>query len=103
MGCGVYIAGQFLGAIGGVALATYVLRGAPGNEAVRYAVAAPGVYGNAAAVVAELTISLVLMTTVLLASDRERIARYTPYFAGALVAIYIAFETPLSGMSMNPA
>ena len=65
--------------------------------------AAPGVYGNAAAVVAELTISLVLMTTVLLASDRERIARYTPYFAGALVAIYIAFETPLSGMSMNPA
>jgi aquaporin Z len=30
-----YITGQFLGAIGGVVLAAYVLRGAPANEAVR--------------------------------------------------------------------
>jgi aquaporin Z len=98
-----YITGQFLGAIGGVVLAGYVLRGAPANEAVRYAVTAPGVYGNALAFLAELTISLILMTTVLFVSNRERIARYTPYFAGALVAIYITFEAPLSGMSMNPA
>jgi aquaporin Z len=66
-------------------------------------VTAPGVYGNAPAFLAELTISLILMTTVLFVSNRERIARYTPYFAGALVAICITFEAPLSGMSMNPA
>ena len=98
-----YGAGQFLGAIGGVAIATYALRGAPGNAAVRYAVTVPGVYGNATAFVAEMTISFILMTTVLLVSNREALARYTPYFAGALVAIYITFESPLSGMSTNPA
>jgi aquaporin Z len=63
----------------------------------------PGIYGNAIAFVAELTISFILMTTVLFVSNRETLARYTPYFAGALVAIYITFEAPLSGMSMNPA
>jgi hypothetical protein len=43
------------------------------------------------------------MTTILFVSNRETLARYTPYFVGALYAIYITFETPLSGMSMNPA
>ena len=98
-----YIAGQFLGAIGGVALATHLLRGAPGNQSVRYAVTTPGVYGSAVAFIAELTISFIRMTTVLFVSNRERIARYTPYFAGALIATYTTFESPLSGMSMNPA
>lgn len=31
------------------------------------------------------------------------LARYTPYFVGALIAVYITFEAPLSGMSTNPA
>ena len=98
-----YIVGQFLGAVGGVALATYVLRGAPSHRAVRYAVTIPGVYCNAPAFAAELTISFVLMITILFVTNRERIAKYTCYFAGALVAIYITFESPVSGMSMNPA
>jgi aquaporin Z len=63
----------------------------------------PGVYGHAGAFVAELMISFILMTTILFVSNRETLARYTPYFVGALYAIYITFETPLSGMSMNPA
>ncbi len=98
-----YAAAQFSGAISGVALARYLLRGAPGSDAVRYAVTVPGVHGNAGAFVAELTISFILMTTILFVSNRETLARYTPYFVGALYAIYITFETPLSGMSMNPA
>ena len=98
-----YIAAQALGAIGGVELANCVLQGAPANAAVRYAATAPGVYGSPAAFIAELTISFISMTTVLYTTNRERIARYTPYFAGALVATYITFEAPLSGMSMNPA
>jgi aquaporin Z len=98
-----YAAGQFLGAISGVAVATYVLRGATGHDAVRYAVTVPGAYGDATAFVAEMTISFVLMTTVLFVSNSETLARYTPYFAGALVAAYLTFEAPLSGMSMNPA
>ena len=98
-----YVAGQFLGAIAGVVIATYVLRGAPSNYAVRYAVTAPGVYGTAGAFLGELTISFILMATILLVTNRKTVARYTPYFVGALYAIFIAIETPLSGMSMNPA
>src|SRR6266702_5756602 len=37
-----YVIAQFLGAIGGVTLAKYVLRGALAHDAVRYAVTVPG-------------------------------------------------------------
>ena len=94
---------QFSGAISGVGIATEVLRGAPRHYAVRYAGTVPGVYGSAVAFVAELTISFILMTTILVISNRVTLARYTPYFVGALYATYITFETPLSGTSMNPA
>jgi aquaporin Z len=98
-----YAAAQFSGATGGVTIASYVLRGAPENGAIRYAVTVPGAYGNAGAFIAELTISFILMITVLFVSSRETLARYTPYFVGVLYATFITFESPLSGMSMNPA
>ena len=103
VGCIVLCAAHFSGAIGGVAVGTDVLRGAPRHDAVRYAVTVPGVYGNATAFVAELTISFILMISILFVSNRENMARYTPYFAGALVATYWTLESPLSGMSTNPA
>jgi aquaporin Z len=98
-----YALAQFFGATGGVAIATWVLRGALENSAVRYAVTVPGVYGNAGAFIGELTISFMLMITILFATNAEKLARYTPCFVGALYAIFIGLETPLSGMSMNPA
>ena len=98
-----YMAGQFSGAIAGVAIATYIMGGAPGNRFVHYAVTAPGIYGKIGAFLGELIISFALMATILLTSNRSNLARYTPYFVGALYAIFIAIETPLSGMSMNPA
>ena len=98
-----YGAAQFFGAASGVAIANFILRGAPAHESVRYAVTLPGRYGNAVAFTAELAISFSLMATVLFVSNHDNLARYTPYFVGALYAIYITLETPLSGMSMNPA
>ena len=98
-----YGVAQFSGATIGVALATFLLRGAPGDGTVRYAVTAPGVYGVGVAFAAELAISFILMITVLLVTNHGRLARYTPYFVGSLYALNITFETPLSGMSMNPA
>lgn len=98
-----YVVAQFLGAIGGVALARYVLQGALAHDAVRYAVTVPGRYGSTVAFVAELTISFFLMITVLFATNHKRLAPYTAYFVGALIAIYYTFEAPLSGMSTNPA
>jgi aquaporin Z len=43
------------------------------------------------------------MSVVLRVSNTPHLARYTGLFAGALVATYITLESPLSGMSMNPA
>src|SRR5215510_16605971 len=43
-----YVAAQLIGGISGVVIATYLLLGAPGDPAVRYAVTIPGRYGNAA-------------------------------------------------------
>ena len=98
-----YITGHFFGAIIGVALAALVFRRAPGDDAVRYAVTVPGMYGDSAAFIAELMLSFILMTAVLFVSNKDSLARLTPYVVGVLIATYIAFESPLSGMSTNPA
>jgi aquaporin Z len=94
---------QFAGATAGVAVASSLLLGAPGNPAIRYAATLPGMYGAGVAFIAELTISFALMLTVLFASNHTVLSRYTPYFVGVLYAIFITVETLLSGMSMNPA
>ena len=78
-------------------------RRAKPNKAVRYAATTPGIYGDIVAFIAELTISLVLMSAILFASNWEALAPYTHHFAAILVAVYIAFESPVSGMSTNPA
>jgi aquaporin Z len=98
-----YATGQFLGGISGVAIATAVIRGAPGEGTVRYAVTVPGVYGDGAAFVAELIISFILMSAILFTSNRESLSPYTPYLSGALIAVYLTLEAPLSGASANPA
>jgi aquaporin Z len=98
-----YCASQLLGAVGGVALATLLLRGAPAHNAVRYSATLPGSYGETAAFLAEIAVSFLLMITVLLASNHRVLAPYTRYFAALLIAFGIAFESPLSGMSANPA
>lgn len=98
-----YVTAQFIGAALGVGIADLALHGAPHVAAVRYAVTAPGIFGSAGAFVGEVTISFVLMTVILLATNREALARYTPFLVGVLYAVFITFESPLSGMSMNPA
>jgi len=98
-----YSVSQFAGATAGVAIATSLLLGAPGNPTIRYAATLPGIYGTGVAFIAEVVISFALMLTVLFASNDKLLSRYTPYFVGALYAIFITLETPLSGMSMNPA
>src|SRR5258705_12280045 len=69
-----YVIAQFSGAIGGVALSGYVLRGAPGNHAVRYAVTVPGVYGSTVAFGAQLAVSFFLMSTLLFLTNHQKLA-----------------------------
>jgi aquaporin Z len=56
-----------------------------------------------AAFAAEVLITFVLMTVVLAVANDPRTNRYTGMAAGACVALFITFEAPVSGMSMNPA
>ena len=98
-----YCIAQLSGALGGVAVASLLLRGAPADLAVRYAATLPGIYGDGIAFAAELVISFLLMSAILFTSNQQVLAPYTHYFAAILAAVYIAFESPLSGMSTNPA
>jgi aquaporin Z len=98
-----YIASQFAGGIAGVALSALVLGPALGDSAVNYVATLPGPDGAGVAFIAELAISLGMMTTILAVSNSRALTRWTHLFAGSLVALYITFEAPLSGMSMNPA
>lgn len=98
-----YSIAQFAGGVLGVAVAALFLRMQLQHPSVRYAATLPGPSGVAVAFVAEMAISCVLMFTVLTVSNHPRLNRFTSLFAGALIATYITFEAPLSGMSMNPA
>jgi aquaporin Z len=79
------------------------LREAIAHPAVNYVTTRPGEAGLVVAFVAEFGISFILILMVLRISNTAQLARYTPLFAGALVATYITLEAPISGMSMNPA
>src|SRR5262245_35288418 len=98
-----YVAAQFIGAVTGVGIAAAILEGWLAHPSVSYAATAPGRAGSGVAFVAEFLISFFLMTVVLVVSNRPRLNRFTGLCAGALVASYIVFEAPLSGMSMNAA
>ncbi len=97
-----YAGAQFAGGVAGVVLAALLLGPALASPSVNYAVTVPGPQGAAIAFGAEVAISFALMLAVLAVSNSRR-ARWTPFVAGALVATWITFEAPLSGMSMNPA
>lgn len=99
-----YVLLQFVGGVTGMAVAALLLHTPVlAHPAVNFVVTLPGEQGTAVAFVAEVAISFGLMLTVLFVSNSPRANRYTGLIAGALVAVYITLEAPLSGMSMNPA
>lgn len=98
-----YTVFQFLGGI--VApLVLLALIGEPfAHEKVKYATSQPGEAGTAVAFAFEFAMSFVLMLVLLLAINSERWEKKAGAFAALLIAFYIAFESPYSGMSLNPA
>ncbi|MSU60022.1 MAG: aquaporin family protein [Pedosphaera sp.] len=100
---GFYIAAQFIGGITGVALVAAAAGRFLAHPHVNYVATLPGASGAGPAFAAEVTISFVLMSVVLAVSNSQKLARFTGWFAGACVAVFITFEAPISGMSMNPA
>ncbi|MGH9510165.1 MAG: MIP/aquaporin family protein [Terriglobales bacterium] len=98
-----YVGAHFVGGLAGVGISALLLGEWIRDPAVNFAVTVPGPAGAGTAFLAELGISFLLMTMVLISTNTPGIARFTGLFAGTLVATYITFESPLSGMSMNPA
>jgi aquaporin Z len=97
-----YIAAQFVGALVGLIAARAVLASALSHPRVNYVATLPGPWGVGAAFAGEVAIAAILMTVVLVVSN-GRHHRWTGAAAGALVAVFILVEAPVSGMSLNPA
>ena len=98
-----YVAAQFAGGVLGIAAAAGVLRPWIADASVNFVATLPGLSGSGIAFAAELGISFLLMFTVLTVSNHKRLANLTGLAAACLIATFITFEAPLSGMSMNPA
>jgi aquaporin Z len=98
-----YIAAQFLGGACGVFFSKWLLGGLIAHPSVKYVTTVPGPAGAGPAFLAETTIACGMMLMVLFVTNTPKLARFTGVFAGILVFLYITFEAPLSGMSMNPA
>ncbi len=98
-----YVLAQFIGGTLGVLLVLLLFQDRFSLPPVDYVQTRPGPDGIWVAFTAEILISLLLMLTVLAFMNSERFARLTGLAAGALVAVFIIIEAPLSGMSMNPA
>jgi aquaporin Z len=97
-----YILAQLIGGTLGVLLVRSALGAAFAQPPVDHVVTVP-MQGTAVAFAAEAGISFLMMTTVLHVSNSAQYMRYTGLCAGVLVALFISFEAPYSGMSMNPA
>jgi aquaporin Z len=100
---GFYAAAQFVGGLAGVLLVAAILGDWFLSPPVAAVATVPGASGGAAAFVAEVAMTFLLMLMVLFVSNSASIARYTGLVVGLLVAVYITLEAPVSGMSMNPA
>lgn len=98
-----YVIAQFIGGVGGILFAAVLIHHALADPSVHYVVTAPGPAGEWIAFAAEFIIAFGLMLTVLFVSNSPGWAKWTGLCSGLLVAVYVAFEAPLSGMSMNPA
>ncbi|MBC8154047.1 MAG: aquaporin [Bacteroidetes bacterium] len=98
-----YIGAQFAGGSLAVALLHGLMPYFMTHPTVNDVVTVPGSAGIWVALAFEFGMAFVLLTMVLALSNSRRLAPYTGYFVGLLVALYITFEAPFSGMSINPA
>jgi aquaporin Z len=98
-----YVLAQFTGGVAGVVIAAVALGALVSHPSVNYVATVPGPYGIPLAFAAEIAMSFLMMSMVLVATNQPKLARFTGVFAGVLVFAFITVEAPISGMSINPA
>ena len=98
-----YIIFQFLGGSLGLYLVALIFPTWMRHPDVNYIITIPGEAGIAAAFFLEFLISFILITVVLFMGLKKQWDKYTPYVVACLITLFITFEAPFSGMSMNPA
>ena len=98
-----YILAQFVGGTFAIYLFKWFMMDYIADIRVNYVVTVPGTEGQVLAFLLETLLSFLLFAMVLFNSNDERLAPYTGYFVGVLLTLFIAFEAPYSGMSINPA
>lgn len=98
-----YVGAQFAGALAATPVLVALLGDAFAHPRIRYGTTQPGPGGEAVAFAAEFVMSFTLMFTLLAALGTARFRRLAGGAIALLIVAYVAIETPLSGMSLNPA
>ncbi len=99
-----YTLAQFAGAIAAAQLLKATLGEWFAHPLVGFGVTKPmPPHDSVSAFVAEFIISFVLMFVVLIIISSKSLEKYAAPASGVLIALYLIFELPFSGMSLNPA
>jgi aquaporin Z len=98
-----YVIFQFAGAFIGIFLSGFILGSLFQEPPTMWIVTRPGEYGVFVAFLAEFAIAFLAMETILITAGLPHLSRFTGIFVGVLIFLFVSFESPLSGFSMNPA
>lgn len=98
-----YVLFQFIGGSIGLYLIYIIMPHIISHPAINYIVTKPSDGGVALAFMLEFIISFLLMAGVLYTNSTKQLSKYTASLVAFLIALFITFEAPYSGMSMNPA
>lgn len=99
-----YTFAQFAGAVAAALTLKFSLNKLFAHPLIDFGVTKPQPPHTAMlAFVAEFVISFVLMFVMLIVISSERLKKRAALVTGVLIAFYLVFELPFSGMSLNPA
>jgi len=99
-----YTLAQFAGAVAAALFLKIALGEWFAHRSVNFGVTKPmPPHNSMSAFVAEFIISFVLMFVVLIVISSKSLEKYAAPVSGVLIALYLIFELPFSGMSLNPA
>lgn len=98
-----YILAQFVGGVLMIGIFKVFFHAYIADPAINYVTTLPGMGRVGLALGLETLLSFMLFLTVLISSNSKRWATYTGFLVAIWLILFITFESPYSGMSINPA